>query len=117
VQRGARAGAARRSRRCLAQRDADRTSGFDDAGRRELDALTRHTGGVAYYPAAPDALDAAVAELARQQYTIAYAPTNQALDGTYRRIRVEARGAEPLVVRTRAGYVAASATQQGRSPR
>jgi len=90
------------------------------AGRRELDALTRHTGGIAYYPAAPDALDAAVAELARQirqQYTIAYAPTNQALDGTYRRIRVEARGAEPLVVRTRAGYVAASATQQGRSPR
>jgi len=65
-------------------------------------------------------LDAAVAELARQirqQYTIACPPTNQALDGTYRRIRVEARGAEPLVVRTRAGYVAASATQQGRSPR
>ena len=81
-------------------------------GRRELDQLTRHTGGAAYFPATPDALDAAVGDLARQirqLYTIAYAPTNQALDGTYRKIRVEARGAEPLVVRTRAGYVAAAA--------
>ena len=87
-------------------------------GRRELDRLTQHTGGAAYYPATADALDAAVGDLARQirnQYTIAYTPTNQTLDGTYRRIRLEARGAEPLVVRTRAGYVAAGAAAPGRS--
>lgn len=87
-------------------------------GRRELDRLTQHTGGAAYYPATADALDAAVGDLARQirnQYTIAYTPANQTLDGTYRRIRLEARGAEPLVVRTRAGYVAAGAAAPGRS--
>ena len=79
-------------------------------GRRELDALTRPTGGVAAYPGTPDEIDETALDLARQirrQYTIAYAPINQALDGTYRRIRVEARGTEPLTVRTRVGYVAA----------
>ena len=89
-------------------------------GRRELDALTQHTGGTAYYPTTADGLDAIVADLARQirnQYTIAYAPTNQALDGTYRRIHLEAHGSEPLAVRTRAGYVAARGDAQGRLPR
>ena len=83
-------------------------------GRHELDALTARTGGAASYPASLAAIDGVVADLAQQirrQYTIAYAPTNQALDGTYRRIRVEARGTEPLTVQTRAGYLAtASAT-------
>ena len=79
-------------------------------GRREIDRLTGQTGGAAYYPTTADGVDAIVDELARQirnQYTMAYAPTNQALDGSYRRIRVEARGRESLLVRTRAGYVAA----------
>jgi len=79
-------------------------------GRRELEALTEPTGGVVAYPAAPEDIDDAARDLARQirrQYTIAYAPANQALDGTYRRIRVEAHAGEPLRVRTRAGYVAA----------
>jgi VWFA-related protein len=78
-------------------------------GRRELEAVTQPTGGVAAYPATLDEIDDVVQNLARQirrQYTIAYAPTNQALDGTYRKIRVEARGSEPMTVRTRAGYVA-----------
>jgi len=49
----------------------------------------------------------AALELAHQirtQYTIAYAPSNQSLDGSYRKIRVEAKGPTPLTVRTRAGY-------------
>jgi VWFA-related protein len=80
-------------------------------GRRELDHLTGQTGGAAYYPTTADGVDAIVGELAHQirnQYTIAYVPANQALDGTYRRIHVEARGREALVVLTRAGYVAAA---------
>jgi len=81
-------------------------------GRHELESLTRQTGGAAYYPVTVDEIDAVVRELARQirnQYTIAYAPANQALDGTYRRIRVEAaRGRDALAVRTRAGYVASA---------
>jgi Ca-activated chloride channel homolog len=87
---------------------ADPASATAKAGRSELDRLTAETGGAAFYPAA-EGIDAVVADLARQirnQYTLGYEPTNQALDGTYRRITVEARGREPLVVRTRTGYIA-----------
>ena len=90
----------------------DEQSATAKQGRHELDQLTQPTGGAAYYPTSIDDVDALVGDLARQirnQYTIAYAPANQALDGTYRRIRLEARGREPLVVHTRAGYVAAPA--------
>lgn len=83
-------------------------------GRRELEAITQPTSGVAEYPETIADVDAAALDLARQirrQYTIAYAPTNQALDGTYRRIRVEAHGRESMTVRTRAGYVASPSSR------
>jgi VWFA-related protein len=79
-------------------------------GRHELDALTIRTGGVALYPADADAIEPAALDLAQQirrQYLIGYTPTNLALDGTYRTIRVDARHDGPsarLSVRTRAGY-------------
>jgi Ca-activated chloride channel homolog len=76
-------------------------------GRHELDQLADRTGGVAYYPAGVDEIGAVALEIARQirnEYTIAYAPVNQALDGTYRAIRVAVQSAERLSVRTRAGY-------------
>ena len=75
--------------------------------RHELERLTGSTGGLAYYAADIDQVDRAALEIARQirnQYTIAYSPLNQALDGTYRRIRVDVRGSESLAVVTRAGY-------------
>ncbi|HZR23267.1 MAG TPA: VWA domain-containing protein [Vicinamibacterales bacterium] len=78
-------------------------------GKRELDALAERSGGVAYYPSGPDEVVGAAQDIAQQirrQYTIAYAPSNQRLDGSYRTIRVEARGEEPLTVRTRSGYLA-----------
>jgi Ca-activated chloride channel homolog len=86
-------------------------------GRHELDHLVEPTGGMAYYPARIDEIDAVTLEIARQirnQYTIAYAPLNQALDGTYRAIRVTVSGAVPLSVRTRAGYRATSQPSPGR---
>ena len=46
----------------------------------------------------------------RQQYTIAYAPLNQALDGTFRSIRVSATGGEHYTVHTRTGYRAIPST-------
>ena len=46
-------------------------------------------------------------------YTIAYAPSNQALDGSYRKIKVTATDHEPLIVHTRAGY---RATPAGSTP-
>ncbi len=76
-------------------------------GRHELDQLAERTGGIAYYPAGIDAIDDVALEIARQirnQYTIAYAPLNQALDGTYRAIRVTVSSPERLSVRTRTGY-------------
>jgi Ca-activated chloride channel family protein len=83
-------------------------------GRHELDQLADRTGGMAYYPASIDAIDTVALEIARQirnQYTIAYAPLNQALDGTYRAIRVVVSGPERMTVRARAGYRATPVAQ------
>jgi Ca-activated chloride channel family protein len=85
-------------------RDASASAG---RGREELDHLTELTGGLAYYPASPDQIDAVVQEIAhriRHEYTIAYAPTNQAMDGTYRTIRLAVSGPTGCSVRTRTGY-------------
>ena len=76
-------------------------------GRHELDRLADRTGGLAYYPAGIDDIGAVALEIARQirnQYTIAYAPPNQALDGSYRTIRVAVSGPGGLSVRSRDGY-------------
>lgn len=76
-------------------------------GRHELDQLAERSGGMAYYPAGIDEIGTVALEVARQirnQYTIAYAPLNQVLDGTYRAIRVTVSAREHLSVRTRAGY-------------
>jgi Ca-activated chloride channel family protein len=75
--------------------------------KRELDALTQATGGQSYYLQDPSqARDTAlaIAHNIRNQYTMAYSPSNQDLDGTYREIEVVAVGAEPLTVLTRQGY-------------
>ncbi|MEO8519760.1 MAG: VWA domain-containing protein [Acidobacteriota bacterium] len=77
--------------------------------REELEECAERTGGRALFPERLDDIDATVLDIAHQirsQYTIAYAPQNQALDGTYRKIRVDARGNERLLVRTRSGYLA-----------
>lgn len=79
-------------------------------GRHDLDRVTARTGGVALYPTSADQIEPAVLELAhdiRQQYTIGYTPLDQALDGTYRKIRVAVASRERLVIRTRPGYWAA----------
>jgi Ca-activated chloride channel homolog len=76
-------------------------------GRHELDHLTELTGGMAYYPSAVDQIHSVVLDIARQirnQYTIAYAPLNQALDGSYRTVRLKVAGPERLSVQTRRGY-------------
>lgn len=77
--------------------------------KRALDALTEATGGQAYYPkelADVDRIAHQVAHDIRNQYTLAYTPTNQALDGSFRQIRVTASGPGHPQVRTRTGYYA-----------
>jgi VWFA-related protein len=81
--------------------------------RDDLNRLTERTGGLAYYPTSVDQVDRVALAIARQirsQYTIAYAPSNQALDGSYRKIRLAVRASEKLVVRTRAGYRASTSS-------
>ena len=85
--------------------------GKDDSkkarAREALDELTERTGGLACFPSDVQQAGEAVLDLARQirqRYTIGYVPVRQALDGSYRKLRVVAKGRERLVVRTRAGY-------------
>jgi Ca-activated chloride channel homolog len=77
--------------------------------RRALKEISDATGGQTYYP--KDVAEVAkiahqVAHDIRNQYIITYTPTIQALDGTFRQIKVAANGPGKPVVRTRSGYYA-----------
>ncbi len=77
--------------------------------KRGLDAITQATGGQAYYPKQLEEVHQIALQVAhdiRNQYIIAYSPSNQALDGSYRQIRVSVSGPNRPVVRTRSGYYA-----------
>ena len=77
--------------------------------KRALDELTRESGGIAFYPKAltdVDQITLQVAHEIRNQYTIGYSPTLQAMDGSFRQIRVTVSGPGHPVVRTRTGYYA-----------
>jgi VWFA-related protein len=90
----------------------DRDSG--GAGRHELLEMTGRTGGIVYFPASVEQVESVATDLARQirnQYTIAYAPLNQALDGSYRTIHVTASGGDRYTVHTRPGYRAVAAVR------
>jgi Ca-activated chloride channel family protein len=77
--------------------------------KRSLDSLTEATGGEAFYPKDLDDVDRIAHQVAkdlRNQYSIAYSPTNQKLDGSYRQIKVTVNGPGHPVARTRSGYYA-----------
>jgi VWFA-related protein len=77
--------------------------------RRALNELTAATGGLAFYPKDVSEVQALAVEVARDirsQYTIAYTPSVQALDGSYRQIKVTVEAPGKPVVRTRSGYYA-----------
>ncbi len=76
-----------------------------------LKQLARETGGEAFLPKSISQVVPICEQIARDirnQYTIAYIPTNRKLDGTYRAIQVKAEAPHRgrLFVRTRAGYTA-----------
>jgi VWFA-related protein len=82
-----------------------------DAARaqRELRQLTEATGGWAYFPkelADVERIAQEVAHDIRNQYTIAYSPSNTALDGTFRSIKIVVNAPGHPTVRTRTGYYA-----------
>jgi Ca-activated chloride channel homolog len=77
--------------------------------KRALDSISRDSGGVAYYPKSPAEVDAIALQVAheiRNQYTIAYSPTIQEMDGSFRQIKVTVNGPGHPQVRTRTGYYA-----------
>jgi Ca-activated chloride channel family protein len=83
--------------------------------KRELDAITRESGGLSFYPrdlTEVDRITLQVAHEIRNQYTIAYSPTIQALDGSFRQIRVTVNAAGHPSVRTRTGYYATPDTKE-----
>ncbi|HXN49738.1 MAG TPA: VWA domain-containing protein [Bryobacteraceae bacterium] len=77
--------------------------------KRALDALATATGALAYYPKAVSDVGAFTLQVAhdiRNQYILGYTPTNEALDGTYRQVKVVVEAHNHPLVRTRTGYYA-----------
>jgi len=77
--------------------------------RRTLSALAGASGGMVYYP--KDLVDVeklalSVAHEIRNQYVLAYSPTNSVLDGSFRQIHVTVDGPGRPIARTRNGYYA-----------
>lgn len=94
---------------------SDEDRGAARRARRALDAITAASGGASYYAkevAEVDELAMRVAHELRNQYTIAYTPANQALDGSYRQVRVTVEGPNRPVARTRTGYYATAEPRQ-----
>jgi VWFA-related protein len=71
--------------------------------------LATATGGLAFFPEDVSDVDRIARQVAREirdQYTIEYSPTNTAMDGSYRHIRITVDAPGIAAVRTRAGYYA-----------
>jgi VWFA-related protein len=76
---------------------------------RELSALVEATGGEQFYPkelAEVDTIAQQVAHDIRNQYTIEYSPSDTALDGKFREIKITVNAPGRPSVRTRSGYYA-----------
>ncbi len=77
--------------------------------RQALDLIARATGGEAYYFSQVDDVGEFTLTIARDirsQYTLAYRPIRQDLDGSFRKIRVVADFWDRVQTRTRTGYYA-----------
>ncbi len=87
--------------------------------RSALSELASATGGLAFFPEDAGDTEAICTQIARDirnQYTMAYYPTNTARDGSFRNVHVEVippRGAGKLSVRTRSGYYAPRTRSSG----
>jgi len=76
---------------------------------RALKDLATATGGEAFFPrdlGEVERIAVKVAHDIRNQYTIQYSPTNMAMDGTYRVIKVAVNASGKPTARTRSGYYA-----------
>ena len=78
-------------------------------GDKVLQVLADETGGRPFYPYHVDDLDQSfqdIGEELRNQYSLAYNPTNHQLDGRYHKIKIEIPSEKGYQVRARRGYYA-----------
>jgi Ca-activated chloride channel family protein len=76
---------------------------------RALKALGTATGGEVFFPKDAGEVEKIAHQVARDirnQYTIQYTPTDTAMDGTFRQIKILVKAPGNLTVRTRSGYYA-----------
>src|ERR1700720_3878416 len=89
-------------------------------GDKILQDLADETGGRAFFPYHVDDLDQSFQDIGdelRNQYSIAYMPTNYVVDGRYHKIRIEVPEHKGYQVRARRGYFAkANRENNGRQP-
>jgi Ca-activated chloride channel homolog len=89
-------------------------------GDQILQDLAEETGGRAFFPYHVDDLDQSFQDIGdelRNQYSIAYSPTNYLMDGRYHKIRIETPDHKGYQVRARRGYFArANATSPAAAP-
>ena len=84
-------------------------------GAKILEKLADSTGGKAYFPKSLGEVEETCVQIARDirnQYTLAYYPTNTRKDGSFRTVRVDVTAPDnrtKLSVRTRPGYYAPKA--------
>jgi VWFA-related protein len=96
----------------LSQTDPDKAANRKThltEGDKILQDLAEETGGRAFFPYHVDDLDQSFQDIGdelRNQYSIAYIPTNYQLDGKYHRIRIEVPDHKGYQVRARRGYFA-----------
>jgi VWFA-related protein len=84
--------------------------------KRALVELANTTGGESFFPddlSQVDRIAHQVARDIRNQYTIEYTPSNPAMDGTFRQIKVVVDAPGKPVVRTRSGYYATPGQMTG----
>jgi Ca-activated chloride channel homolog len=78
-------------------------------GDKILQDLADETGGRSFYPYHVDDLDQSFQDIGdelRNQYSIAYNPTNHSVDGRYHKIKIETPDHKGYQVRARRGYYA-----------
>ena len=76
---------------------------------RALKSLGTATGGEVFFPKEAGEVEKIAHQVAkdiRSQYTVEYTPTNTAMDGTFRQIKVTVKAPGNPTVRTRSGYYA-----------
>jgi VWFA-related protein len=76
---------------------------------KAMEALAEATGGETFFPRDVSEVERIANQVAhdiRNQYTIAYTPLNQAMDGSFRQIKVAVKAAGNPTVRARSGYYA-----------